>query len=248
VAYPIAYFGWARYLAPKAKVTRSNRVGCAISNKCSLRQNFGAFSLRQHRISHSQKSCPAYRHRVLLTLSHRDIEHGEEPVHTTCHECSLKTYVLAENRCARCHASLGTCSICDDQLTPDNIDVDDHELCSYHGYVLSKDDQLPPRLQLDPAYVAHELASIQNRKSGLGVAFVRSGWPDWRHQPIEKITIKHLYLRSLHLSNKNRGSNATHQDDHEENFYRFIRHLDTFQRRAVSNERVTRVVDLRNCV
>src|SRR5216684_2614256 len=29
MACPIAFFGWARYLAPKAKVTRSNRVGCA---------------------------------------------------------------------------------------------------------------------------------------------------------------------------------------------------------------------------
>jgi hypothetical protein len=27
-----------------------------------------------------------------LALSHRDIKHGEEPIHTTCHECSLKTY------------------------------------------------------------------------------------------------------------------------------------------------------------
>lgn len=33
-----------------------------------------------------------------------------------------------------------TCSICDEQLTPDNVDIDNHGLCSYHGYVLSKDD------------------------------------------------------------------------------------------------------------
>jgi hypothetical protein len=29
IACPIAFFGWARYRAPKAKVTRSNRVGWA---------------------------------------------------------------------------------------------------------------------------------------------------------------------------------------------------------------------------
>src|SRR5258708_1141005 len=29
VACPIAFFGRARYLAPKAKIARSNRVGCA---------------------------------------------------------------------------------------------------------------------------------------------------------------------------------------------------------------------------
>lgn len=75
-----------------------------------------------------------------LALSHRDIQHGAEPIHTTCHECSLKTYVLAENRCCWCHASLGTCYICNEQLSPDNVDCDNDRLCSYHGYVLSKDD------------------------------------------------------------------------------------------------------------
>jgi hypothetical protein len=75
-----------------------------------------------------------------LALSHRDIKHGAEPVHTNCHECSLKTYVLSENQCVWCHATLGTCLICDEQLTPDNKDPDGDNLCSYHAYVLSKDD------------------------------------------------------------------------------------------------------------
>jgi hypothetical protein len=75
-----------------------------------------------------------------LALSNRDIKHGAEPLHTNCHECSLKAYVLSENQCVWCHATLDTCSICGEQLTPDNIDFDNHSLCSYHGYVLSKDD------------------------------------------------------------------------------------------------------------
>jgi hypothetical protein len=75
-----------------------------------------------------------------LALSNREIKHGAEPVHTNCHECSLKTYVLAENQCVRCHATLGTCAICSKQLTPDNKDPDGDSLCSYHAYVLSKDD------------------------------------------------------------------------------------------------------------
>lgn len=75
-----------------------------------------------------------------LALSHREIAQGEEPIHTNCHECSMKTYVMAENRCGWCHANLGTCHICGEQLSPNNVDVDNHRLCSYHGHVLSKDD------------------------------------------------------------------------------------------------------------
>lgn len=75
-----------------------------------------------------------------LSLSHRDIKYGAEPDHTNCHECSLKTYVLAENKCVWCRATLGTCLICDEQLTPDNKDPDGDNLCSYHAHVLSKDD------------------------------------------------------------------------------------------------------------
>jgi len=73
-------------------------------------------------------------------LSHRDIKHGAEPDYTTCHECDLDTFVLSENRCVWCKATLGTCAVCDEQLTPDNKDPDGDGLCSYHAYVLSKDD------------------------------------------------------------------------------------------------------------
>ena len=75
-----------------------------------------------------------------LALSYRDVKHGAEPDHTNCHECTLKTFVFAENQCVWCHASLGTCAICSEQLTPDNKDPDGESLCSYHAYVLSKDD------------------------------------------------------------------------------------------------------------
>ncbi|MBU6464865.1 MAG: hypothetical protein KGL35_02230 [Bradyrhizobium sp.] len=43
-------------------------------------------------------------------------------------------------------------------------------------------------------FVVDELIVIHGRNRGLCVALVRFGWPDWRHQPIEKITIEHLYL------------------------------------------------------
>jgi hypothetical protein len=75
-----------------------------------------------------------------LSLSHRDLKHGAEPVHTECHECGLKTFVLRKNRCVWCDATLGRCSVCDEPLTPDNVDFDNDTRCSYHGYVMSKDD------------------------------------------------------------------------------------------------------------
>jgi hypothetical protein len=34
MACPIAFSGWARYLTPRLKVTRSNRVGCATKLGC----------------------------------------------------------------------------------------------------------------------------------------------------------------------------------------------------------------------
>lgn len=75
-----------------------------------------------------------------LALSHRDIKHGAEPDLTECHECFLNTYVISETQCVWCHTTLGTCSLCGEQLTPDNKDPDGSDLCSYHAYVLSKDD------------------------------------------------------------------------------------------------------------
>jgi hypothetical protein len=75
-----------------------------------------------------------------LSLSHRELQKGGDPVHTNCHECGLTTFVLFENKCAWCQASLGQCYICSEQLTPDNVDFDNNSLCSYHAHVLSKDD------------------------------------------------------------------------------------------------------------
>jgi hypothetical protein len=71
---------------------------------------------------------------------------------------------------------------------------------------------------------------IQSRNHGLCATPVRFVLPDRRHHPIKKIMTEYPYLRFLHLGNKNRSSKTAQKDHHEENFYRFICHLDTRQR------------------
>lgn len=67
---------------------------------------------------------------------------GGEPALYPCPECGVNAYVIfeEENGCAWCHETLGTCYICEEALTPNTVDADNSNLCSYHGHVLSKDD------------------------------------------------------------------------------------------------------------
>ncbi len=59
-----------------------------------------------------------------------------------CPECGLTTYVLSEEPvgCVWCSYVLGKCIICATGLTPDNVDLEDLQYCSYCGYILAKDD------------------------------------------------------------------------------------------------------------
>ena len=63
------------------------------------------------------------------------------PVHD-CPDCSVHAYLTTEdhNGCVWCEFELGACAVCSEPLTPDNVDGDNNELCSYHGYVMSKED------------------------------------------------------------------------------------------------------------
>ena len=67
---------------------------------------------------------------------------GENPVQS-CPECGLETYVQNEdsNQCVWCDYTLdGECARCSADLTPSDVDFDNHSLCSYCGYLLAKDD------------------------------------------------------------------------------------------------------------
>ena len=67
---------------------------------------------------------------------------GNQPV-LSCPNCALDTYVWSEEHtgCVWCEFVLeGECWRCGTALTPDDIDSNDHRLCSYCGYVISKDD------------------------------------------------------------------------------------------------------------
>lgn len=69
---------------------------------------------------------------------------SEEPALDRCPECSKETYVLAEDKCLNpdCDFSLnnGKCLVCGAQLTLDDYQYSDGNLCSYDFYILSKDD------------------------------------------------------------------------------------------------------------
>lgn len=59
-----------------------------------------------------------------------------------CPECDRDTFIVGEGRCANCGFSLRgyECAICSEQLTIDDYRCGDGNYCSYHQYVLSKDD------------------------------------------------------------------------------------------------------------
>ena len=66
---------------------------------------------------------------------------GDAPLQE-CPECGLTTYILTEEEtgCVWCDCALDECAVCHVGLMPDNVDPDNHSLCSYHGHLMSKDD------------------------------------------------------------------------------------------------------------
>jgi hypothetical protein len=74
--------------------------------------------------------------------AHVAVKDGGEPPITTCPECGEGTYVVAEACCAACDFCVpedATCAICGEHLSPEDY-AEGEGLCSYHAYVLSKDD------------------------------------------------------------------------------------------------------------
>ncbi|MDM0043770.1 hypothetical protein QTH91_04680 [Variovorax dokdonensis] len=65
---------------------------------------------------------------------------GGEPATTTCHECSLETFVFQEGACVNCSASLShtECVVCGEALGP--FDQENNGLCGYHAHQWNKDD------------------------------------------------------------------------------------------------------------
>jgi ribosomal protein L37E len=66
---------------------------------------------------------------------------GFEAPLTNCPECDRDTFVVSEARCVNCGFSLEgyECAICDKRLSLDDYRYGG-SLCSYHQYVVSKDD------------------------------------------------------------------------------------------------------------
>ena len=66
---------------------------------------------------------------------------GDSPLQN-CPECGLDTYLLSEEEigCVWCGCTLDECARCMTSLMPDNVDSNNHSLCSYCGHLLSKDD------------------------------------------------------------------------------------------------------------
>jgi hypothetical protein len=67
---------------------------------------------------------------------------GLGPVLEECPECSRDTFVVGEERCANCGFSLEgyECAVCSQALSVDDYRCGNGYLCSYHQYVMSKDD------------------------------------------------------------------------------------------------------------
>jgi len=66
----------------------------------------------------------------------------EHPL-STCMECGVDAYVFddEESGCAWCEFELdGECAGCSGSLLPNDVSYDNHSLCSYCAYKLSKDD------------------------------------------------------------------------------------------------------------
>lgn len=66
---------------------------------------------------------------------------GDQPVQD-CPECSLSTYLLTGEHvgCVWCGFVLDECARCMTDLTPENVSPDNHGLCGYCDYLMSKDD------------------------------------------------------------------------------------------------------------
>lgn len=68
---------------------------------------------------------------------------GEDGPVYQCPECDHETYIDFEGECANCGHSIagGSCAICGEPFPlSDLIDDPDMTLCSYHQYVMNKDD------------------------------------------------------------------------------------------------------------
>jgi len=73
---------------------------------------------------------------------HIAVKDGGEPPISTCPECGEETYVVEESRCAACEFVVpedAACAICGDGLSAEDY-YEHNGLCSYHAYVLAKDD------------------------------------------------------------------------------------------------------------
>jgi DNA-directed RNA polymerase subunit RPC12/RpoP len=66
---------------------------------------------------------------------------GEQPVQV-CSDCGLAAYLLTDERvgCVSCGLALDECARCMTGLTPENVDPDNSNPCSYCGHLLWKDD------------------------------------------------------------------------------------------------------------
>ena len=71
---------------------------------------------------------------------YRAAKDGDEDPIGTCPECCCDSYLLEEDRCLLCGESrqYTACNICGSNLTLD--DQEHGGICSYHAYVLNKDD------------------------------------------------------------------------------------------------------------
>ncbi|BEO51078.1 hypothetical protein SMQE21_10180 [Serratia marcescens] len=69
-----------------------------------------------------------------------DPRDGDEPTHENCHQCGHDTFLILEQHCAWCEATLDyeQCSICGEHLGQDD-QVNDG-LCGYHNHMSSKND------------------------------------------------------------------------------------------------------------
>ena len=74
--------------------------------------------------------------------THVAAKDGDDPPVENCPECGRGTFITPESRCANCGFSLDgyECAVCNSPLTVDDYRYGDGGLCSYHHYVMSKDD------------------------------------------------------------------------------------------------------------
>lgn len=71
--------------------------------------------------------------------NYRSIKDGGDPVTITCPECHEDTYVLEDNECILCEASVDReCKMCSIEIPFEEIDGEGY--CSWCAHMLSKDD------------------------------------------------------------------------------------------------------------